>query len=202
MPAAMTDKICSNATEVRLLWALLRVCHTTMMSIPLLVRLSRTLNRFTHGFAPATVSRITFPITSGISTVMIWLRTKKNGQRKGACVLSTSGCRRGGTHVQKLADRGQRFARFGQPHPSATSFCVRTYVLYEVCILYVAYVQKENATDHSTKLISRCGYIQPEKKTSPGCDLTCVIVAEQKNTNPCHVRSTPRAENRVAIVLQ
>lgn len=71
MPAAMTDKICSNATEVRLSWALLRVCHTTMMSIVLLVRLSRTLNRFTQGFAPATVSRITFPITSGTSTVMI-----------------------------------------------------------------------------------------------------------------------------------
>lgn len=71
MPAAMTDKIWSNATDVRLFWALLRVCHTTMMSIALLVRLSRTLNRFTQGFAPATDSRITFPITSGISTVMI-----------------------------------------------------------------------------------------------------------------------------------
>lgn len=71
MPAAMTDNICSNATEVRSFCALLKVCHTTMMSIALLVRLSRTLNRFTQGFAPLTASRITFPITSGISTVTI-----------------------------------------------------------------------------------------------------------------------------------
>ncbi len=71
MPAAMTDRICVNATEVRSLWALLKVCHTTMMSIALLVRLSRTLNRFTQGFAPGTASLVTFPTTSGISTVMI-----------------------------------------------------------------------------------------------------------------------------------
>lgn len=131
----MTDKICSNGTEVRVLCALLRVCHTTMMSIALLVRLSRTLNRFTHGFAPATVSRTTFPITSGTRTVMIWLRTKKKGRKrvraKSASAVIVEVVH---THVQKIASTVTRFAESVTVSSHGKGALVHRYVFCLWCV--------------------------------------------------------------------